>query len=255
MSIRKFESFNYTLTYHLAGAFREFIIDNKPEDYVMDFIISEDFEAKALKPNKVPMLFDAIESCLDIWTESCTDHYEDEDWEELLTRLNISYEDIIDKKDSDPEDGSFGYEMYDRFREKGQEKLILEVFTMLFNDRLLLMEFHTLLATHVAQLKQNEHSDLLEKDGIVKRCTYWPTWLKDALVHREKGKCAICNKDMTALFSTVDIAKHIDHIVPLNMGGTNDTTNLQILCKEHNLGKGGHTIVTTGNTPLFWEMP
>ncbi|MEW7280211.1 HNH endonuclease [Aquimarina sp. 2201CG1-2-11] len=259
MDIRKFASFNFALTYQMAGAIREFILSNEPEEHVMDFIILDDFIQKALKPSKTPMLYNTIESCLHTWIESWTDHYEEEHWKELLISFNIDYEDILENKrlvnDEEEEEEDCSYEMYKRFITKGLNKLSLEVFTLLFGDRLFLMEYHKLVANYIRTLKVAEDDfNLLEKDGIVNRSTYWPVWLTNALIHREKGKCAICNKDLTALFSTVDISLHIDHIVPLKLGGTNDTTNLQVLCETHNLEKGGHTVKTTGNTPLYWEF-
>lgn len=44
-------------------------------------------------------------------------------------------------------------------------------------------------------------------------------------------RCAYCR-------SVLRSKKHIDHIMPLALGGTNDATNLQLLCVRCNLSKG-----------------
>lgn len=47
----------------------------------------------------------------------------------------------------------------------------------------------------------------------------------------QKNKCAHCRR------SLVD-GYHIDHITPLKLGGSNDATNIQLLCPPCNLSKG-----------------
>lgn len=52
------------------------------------------------------------------------------------------------------------------------------------------------------------------------------------LFNRQKGKCVVCK---------IDISKgkyHIDHIMPLKLGGSNNRTNLQLLCPLCNRQKG-----------------
>ncbi len=48
----------------------------------------------------------------------------------------------------------------------------------------------------------------------------------------QKRKCAVCREKV----SYGD--KHVDHIVPLIAGGSNDRSNLQITCQRCNLRKG-----------------
>jgi hypothetical protein len=51
------------------------------------------------------------------------------------------------------------------------------------------------------------------------------------LLKKANGRCSLCGatKKETVL--------HVDHIVPRSRGGTNDESNLQVLCLKCNLGK------------------
>lgn len=59
---------------------------------------------------------------------------------------------------------------------------------------------------------------------------------RHAVFARDNYRCQICG-------ATVDDGAklHIDHILPVSKGGTNDITNLQILCEKCNLGKHNRT--------------
>jgi hypothetical protein len=126
-----------------------------------------------------------------------------------------------------------------------------EVFNLLFSDRCFLIEFNKLIAEEISGLKVIDFPNVLKRDGVLKRATYWPAWLKRALFCREKGLCAICKTDLSSIFHTGGKLA-IDHMVPLNLGGVNDSSNLQMLCEKCNLEKLGDTIVTTNLHPTFW---
>jgi len=51
----------------------------------------------------------------------------------------------------------------------------------------------------------------------------------------QSGECKCCGVDTSDLY-------HVDHIVPLNLGGTNMPDNLQILCPTCNMQKGSKTM-------------
>ncbi|NBS86595.1 MAG: HNH endonuclease [Verrucomicrobia bacterium] len=58
-----------------------------------------------------------------------------------------------------------------------------------------------------------------------------PDSLRYRVLKKAGGKCELCG----ALKQ--DTTLHIDHIVPRSRGGSNDESNLQILCFKCNLGK------------------
>lgn len=87
-------------------------------------------------------------------------------------------------------------------------------------------------------IKDKKH---FEKDGILRRA-YIPTWVRNSIFFRDRGHCCCCNRDLTGLISIIDLNKAIDHIVPLAEGGSNDISNLQLLCKICNSEKRDSTI-------------
>lgn len=52
------------------------------------------------------------------------------------------------------------------------------------------------------------------------------------LMALQKGKCACCHANLA------EVKQHLDHIVPLAIGGTNADDNVQLLCASCNLRKG-----------------
>ena len=64
--------------------------------------------------------------------------------------------------------------------------------------------------------------------------TAWPKGLREQLYREQQGLC-IYSRDKLSL--SVAGATHIDHIIPVNQGGTNDRENLQLLCAGCNLRK------------------
>ncbi|WP_273994012.1 HNH endonuclease [Vibrio parahaemolyticus] len=156
--------------------------------------------------------------------------------------------------DSEDEPDMFEY-IFTYLREVAIDELApqiqVEVFNLLYADRCFLIEFNKLIANDIKEMAKEDYPFLLKRDGVVNRATYWPAWLKRALFCREKGLCAVCKTDLSSLHHTSGKTA-IDHMVPLNLGGVNDATNLQLLCESCNLSKLGDQIVTTNLHPTFW---
>jgi 5-methylcytosine-specific restriction endonuclease McrA len=52
------------------------------------------------------------------------------------------------------------------------------------------------------------------------------------LMTLQRGKCAVCREDLEK------VGKHIDHIIPIALCGSNTDDNVQLLCPTCNLSKG-----------------
>lgn len=61
-----------------------------------------------------------------------------------------------------------------------------------------------------------------------------PRWAQEAVRARDRGCCSQCHVSIALELLADD---HIDHVLPLSLGGTNDLYNLQLLCKGCNLKK------------------
>lgn len=78
----------------------------------------------------------------------------------------------------------------------------------------------------------------------------FPAWVRNALISRERGKCAACGQDLS--FELHGVA-HIDHIIALASGGCNDLVNLQMLCDKCNHTKSVGMWPVTSSVPPYLE--
>lgn len=253
-----FEDFKLTAAYHVAAHVRDQIFNLDPDHSLIainDFFVeSESFKEQCLSQQRWTFLHDVIQASF----EAGIDYVErkvgcdaEGDFLQILDDHGIEYcEKQVWIDEGNDCEAYYNY-LTEEIYEQVTPLVVNEVFTLLFADRSLLLQLGTVVAETVKPLKVADHPDLLAMDGKVIRCTYWPSWVKKALMYRDKGRCSICLCDITGCFA-VGEGYHMDHIVPLNLGGTNDITNLQILCETCNLAKGGDEIKTSTKYMLYW---
>ncbi|MCH7612350.1 MAG: HNH endonuclease [Candidatus Marinimicrobia bacterium] len=130
------------------------------------------------------------------------------------------------------------------------EHLSNEIFYILFNNRNFLLKFNEIVSESVSDLIDTYPSNLLNNKGRIKR-TNIPVWVKNAVFHRDKGRCVFCNTDLTSLVNTLT-AKNYDHIVPLDLFGANDPCNIQLSCEKCNKTKSNKDPETSNNYYSWW---
>ena len=131
-----------------------------------------------------------------------------------------------------------------------RNRAINATFQVLFNDRFFLQHFSVLFSEWLG-IKLEEDVNLLkdirEKENTLKRKSSFPEWIKHAVYFRDRGICSLCQNKLlpTGLKSGLDkaiyeanVRPEFDHIVPITKQGTNDITNLQLLCSSCNNSKG-----------------
>jgi len=124
-----------------------------------------------------------------------------------------------------------------------------DVFYILFGNRKLLIRFNEII-TYTVEDTLFPRGCLTQR-GFIKRQGI-PQWVKKAVFSRDKGRCTICSRDLTGLIA-VDQKQHYDHMVPLNLYGVNDPSNIQLLCADCNLKKSGSTIETSDYYVRWWK--
>src|SRR6478736_3547294 len=107
------------------------------------------------------------------------------------------------------------------------DKICGEIFHIIFSNKMLLHRFNENLVTNFDKFNFNK-KPLTEK-GTLKRIAI-PKWLQNAVFHRDKGRCSLCWIDLTKIVN-LDAKNNFDHIIPLDLFGVNDPTNIQLVCK------------------------
>jgi hypothetical protein len=154
-----------------------------------------------------------------------------------------SFEEFLDKReknfiDCDVDDV---YKFIHELREDGVfdqliEHIAKEVFHVLFQNRELIKIFNIMMAnalqTEASCNAPIELECLFLRPGILKRAAI-PKWVRRAVFYRDRGRCVLCDKDLSGKIN-LENQENYDHIVPLSKHGLNDTSNIQLLCKECN---------------------
>lgn len=122
-------------------------------------------------------------------------------------------------------------------------------FQLLFQDREFLLLFQDLLHKAILANRPKAVSPLVT--APIERPSYLPSWLRKGVFFRDRGRCQHCGSDISGLLD-LDNILHYDHLLPLDLGGTNESTNFQLLCLDCNLRKGRHRRSVTNVNHAYW---
>lgn len=222
------------------------------DDVFLDFLIDNeirDVHERIARPNKNTLLhsfiinlsneinYYAIKKFPDLQVEyfeeliSCAD-YESPGW--------LNEDEISDHKDELSEMCC-----------KATEVVAPTVFHLLFSDRNFLFEFQKRISEQISSMKFEDCPELLKENGVFKRIDYIPSWLQRAIFFRDQGRCQLCSCEISGL-SSPNISVHLDHMVPLAAGGSNDPTNFQLTCGRCNTSKGKKVMVSPAKFEPYW---
>jgi hypothetical protein len=145
---------------------------------------------------------------------------------------------------------TFLTEAYDRLL----DQTVKEVFHIVFQNRGLLLSFNDYVSRIVARAKLDQIAELprsrFETNGTLRRRRP-PQWAQRAVFFRDRGRCVLCDKDLSGLTNLSNI-KNYDHMVPLARFGLNDVSNLQLLCAECNKASKSAGPAVTASTYQTW---
>ncbi|MFE4759577.1 HNH endonuclease [Bacillus mycoides] len=140
-------------------------------------------------------------------------------------------------------------------QDKIDDLIVHSAFQFIFQDRKFLHDFHLELSRFTEKYMddiEKKHSDCVTKKKRIKR-QYFPKWLTSAVFYRDKGTCAICRCDLSNLVRTQNTI-HLDHIIPLDVYGSNDASNFQLLCERCNTSKGARFTTTSLVSTPVWNL-
>ncbi|WP_314587901.1 HNH endonuclease [Paenibacillus terrigena] len=134
-------------------------------------------------------------------------------------------------------------------------QIIHSTFHILMINKTFLRDFHEGIAKAIEYDKVKLHTlypENIDANGIIKR-TSWPVWLKRGIFFRDKGVCTLCRNPLSGdLFLGID--PDMDHIVPLALHGSNDSSNIQILCNVCNNKKRHYSSATSSFDIPMWNL-
>jgi len=224
----------------------------------------EQFIESATKFNKLTLLHIFIVNKLFQYYNDYIHHNsdilcDDDEWlnsiEDLFDKYNVKIEKFTENYPNPDDVDDLDHkleEWYDSNEDKFNDlfnKISNDVFYVLYGNRRFLRDFNILVSKEIDKLEIPK--DLKNEQGKIKRVDI-PVWVKKAVFLRDKGRCIKCSKDLTGLIAS-DTNLHYDHIVPLNLNGANDPTNIQLMCSDCNLKKSGNVIETTNIYSPWWK--
>lgn len=159
----------------------------------------------------------------------------------------LSYDECTDELED------HAYKLQSFFIDNILDTIVDDVFSILYMDKNFLHEFNNQCSKIIKDLKKINYPDLLKEDGVIKRVSYYPTWLKHGIKYRDKCRCSLCGCDLSSSFTTI-VDENFDHIIPLKAGGNNDPSNWQLTCETCNKSKGARCSEFKNIMFPFWKM-
>lgn len=240
---------------------RLLVVENPQDLAIEDFFDSSDNEVIEMfaVPHRWTILHQFIQ---DFYTRYCVFGFENDrddmldlvimEYQAVLKGYDISYESIELPDQNSPLYDEFLLDAVSYLRSLLPIRRIAnETFQLLFGDRGFLLRFNSLVSAVVSKLELKDHPNILTRDGALKRY-YLPVWARRGIFFRDQGRCVNCGKDLTGTIVTGE-ELHYDHIIPLADGGTNDPTNMQLMCRDCNLTKATGAY-TSNKYPVYWSI-
>ncbi len=242
------QSYKFKSTYELAD-----LIDNSVQNSVNFWNYDEVFFIKAAtKFSKDTLLhLYIVTTAMNFYRKDFLkngDNIEEEameKWYNLFEHHSIDVEKFNFESDRDTVD--WFDEHIDRFVNLF-DAMADECFYILFGNRYFLLDFNKLVSETIKDTKFQKK--FITKKGTLKR-TNIPQWVKDAVFHRNKGRCVFCNVDLTRMVNILT-NNNYDHIIPLDLYGSNDPCNIQLSCEHCNKSKTNKIGNTTTNYFPWW---
>ncbi len=126
-----------------------------------------------------------------------------------------------------------------------------EVFFILFQNRGLMKVFNETIASAIEYSSLPEEIQMyFDESSTTLKPVLLPQWVKQAVFDRDRGACALCQKDLSGTLNIDEKEIVYDYIVPLSQGGLNDVSNIQVLCKICNAEKSEKSL--TSDYYKFW---
>lgn len=232
--------------YSYAAAITQRLHSESGQAELLDWIdeTSQNFRTSVVNPQKNTLLHSLIHDLAFFDREHDITHW----YLDTLDQFFADHDEIIPKKLRKNTDGN--HDKLCTRLEQPIAKLVQGAFYIIFGDRNALLLFNEMISKKIKQLAPVDVPEMT-RPGILRRPSYIPVWLKKAVFHRDKGRCQMCQRDLTGLVNPVSDAEY-DHIWPLAKSGTNDATNFQLLCRRCNSKKSGDDGVTSNEYYMYW---
>lgn len=231
-----FRGHHFHLAYHIAGATASMVRGELEGHEAADLWTEEDFLACVAQPQRKSLVHGVIEAAIgsEVLGDPCS-LLSTNDGKRFINQLYAAYGPSLTIPSPLEETDAVVDVLEKDFVVLGAS-LAEDVFSLLFIDRVTLWHFQMYVSERIKKLDANQHHSLLKSEGVLLRAAI-PSWLRSAIHHRDHNRCAICRTDLSGSVAVPEESPHLDHMIPLERGGSNDTTNFQLTCGPCNKKK------------------